>query len=512
MFGGIGDRRLVLVLPLVLLLPCLVLLLTTGFNGLYGQDPYAYFDYAMGPLREAFPDPRRLPPFFWPPGYPLLVRLAAVVLGETPFAGQSVSLIAGALIPLFTALLASEIWIFADAPRRVPLLAGLLVALVGLLWQSSIVVMADTAGLASATFGMWAVARSGRLRAARAPGATAWLLAAAGAMAFAVLNRWAYALVAIPCAGYALIVLAKADRPASAIRDACVASVIVVLILSPVLGPTWEVLSDSASAEGPPSFAGNLVVHSWDPLNAFQKEFETVDGVQRYRLTNGLYYLLMPAHHHYLTPLLAAFLIPGIWAVVRRRSLAVRWLVVGWAAMVWLFLVGDPYQNPRFTLGYLPAVGIIAAVGLNQVMQCGPVVRRIVLGIAGIGLVAMAHGGWARSVNLVQRKQADIATVRWVEARVPVNAQLLTFAITLTFLHESRLQIHELFVLGADDLVRLVQEEQPTYLLIDVANVESQWGNRSPGRNFHVLQELGGMDSLDTHRRFTLFRINRGGL
>src|SRR5438270_5552993 len=135
-----------------------------------------------------------LEPFFWPPGYPLLVALTSLVLGPIPLAGQLVSLVMGALVPVLTALLVRELW-----PRdpTLAVLAGALVALCGQLWQSSIVVMADTTGLTLATFSAWSLvryARSGRAR---------WLLFASAALAYAILARWIYGLIAIPFAVYA---------------------------------------------------------------------------------------------------------------------------------------------------------------------------------------------------------------------------------------------------------------------------------------------------------------------
>ena len=38
------------------------------FDGLYGQDPYAYYAYAVGPLTAALRQWQPVPPFFWPPG------------------------------------------------------------------------------------------------------------------------------------------------------------------------------------------------------------------------------------------------------------------------------------------------------------------------------------------------------------------------------------------------------------------------------------------------------------
>jgi hypothetical protein len=67
----------------------------TQFDGLYGQDTFAYFHYALA-LREAVAAGQAPPAFAWPVGYPFLVALAAVMTGPEPLAGQVVSMLAGA--------------------------------------------------------------------------------------------------------------------------------------------------------------------------------------------------------------------------------------------------------------------------------------------------------------------------------------------------------------------------------------------------------------------------------
>src|SRR5258708_6977085 len=84
-------------------------LLGQGFDGLYGQDPFAYYGYAIGPLRTALLGFRPWPPFFWPPGYPLLITLGSLPLGATPLIGQGISLLAGSLVTALTYALAREI-------------------------------------------------------------------------------------------------------------------------------------------------------------------------------------------------------------------------------------------------------------------------------------------------------------------------------------------------------------------------------------------------------------------
>src|SRR5262249_35149002 len=146
-------------LGLIVAVPAAGMAWQRGFDGLYGQDAYAYFEYAVRSVRDSLEHHTPLGPFFWPPGYPILVALASFVLGSTPLAGQAVSLAMGAVVPVFTALIVRELW---PTEPALAVLAGVLAAMPGQLWQSSVVVMADTTGLALATFAAWALTRHAR--------------------------------------------------------------------------------------------------------------------------------------------------------------------------------------------------------------------------------------------------------------------------------------------------------------------------------------------------------------
>src|SRR5262249_55304604 len=183
------PRGAYLALPLLVLAPALVFITLRRFDGLYGQDSFAYYDYALGPLRNALVHGTAWPTFFWPPGFPLLVALASFAIGNV--AGQVVSMAMGALVPLLPALVVRDL---QPRQRWLPLLAGALVALCGQMWQSSMVLMADTTGLAMALLAAWAVARYGRQP------HVAWLLLASAAIVLALLSRWIYGLVAVPLA------------------------------------------------------------------------------------------------------------------------------------------------------------------------------------------------------------------------------------------------------------------------------------------------------------------------
>jgi len=530
-------RRSPVVLYLLLGLPILFvgLAVLPRFDGLYGQDPYAYYDYATGPLREALLQLQLPPPFTWPPGYPLLVALASLLLETTPLAGQIVSLLAAALVPVFTALLAYEVWsrrldrviesqgagkwgpssgyhVSRFTFHTVPLLAGLLAALVGQLWQSSVVVMADATGLAAATLGMWALARYGRDDAT--PFSLTWLLLAAVALAFAILARWAYALVAIPATAYAVLLLARQERR-RALGHGLAAALVVVAVLSPMWLPalrTWA----AAGGEALP-FAVDLHVYSWSPLNALRREFVTADGLLSYRWPNGLWYALAPAHRFYFTPLLAPLLLPGLWAVLRRRAAAPLLLLVGWAAVITLFHAGAPWQNFRFNLAHLPALAILLAIGaattanwLAGRLQNGAARRLALLLLAGYllaGMLLMAYGGRALTRGFIDRKNADLALVRQVEAAVLPDADLVTFGLTLTFQHSSHLPTYEIFYLDEPALAALTRSGRPLYLLLDLENVQRQWVGRPPEVNYRWLQENTTLRPSAALAPYTLFEV-----
>ena len=85
--------NVLLVLPALLLAaPASAIAINRGFDGLYGQDAYAYFDYATQSVRQSILHLTPLDAFFWPPGYPILVALASLAIGPVPLAGQLVDL------------------------------------------------------------------------------------------------------------------------------------------------------------------------------------------------------------------------------------------------------------------------------------------------------------------------------------------------------------------------------------------------------------------------------------
>src|ERR1041385_6818373 len=71
-------------------------ILIARFDGLYGQDAFAYLDYTRQIIAGKLTGP-----FYWPLGYPLVAALFTLILRNPVIGGQAASVIlASAIVPL----------------------------------------------------------------------------------------------------------------------------------------------------------------------------------------------------------------------------------------------------------------------------------------------------------------------------------------------------------------------------------------------------------------------------
>ncbi len=285
-----------------------------GFDGLYGQDAFGYVNYALGPLRAALAGGDGVPAFGQPPGFPLVIAALSFLVGPDGRIGLGVSVVAGALVPVATGLLASEALGRRVGGGRaviaVPLAAAVVAALPGQLWQSSAVAMSDTLSIALATTGAWAACRYGRTGHGR------WLLLAAACVAAAIDTRWVYGLVAVPIAVVALLGVRPVWKTGRrrAVGQVAGAVLIVGLVMAPVAVPMGLAIVGGT----PVPFSADFGAYPWDPLNALRTSFESSDGRLTYATTSGSFYLGQVVAPYWFGP-------PGLLAI--------------WGA-VWVFTAG----------------------------------------------------------------------------------------------------------------------------------------------------------------------------
>jgi 4-amino-4-deoxy-L-arabinose transferase-like glycosyltransferase len=479
------------------------------FDGLYGQDPYGYYGYALQ-VEQSIRSLQLPPWYYWPMGYPLLVAAGFALAGAAPLAAQSVSMAAGAGVVVLTwalcrALLRQE-GLLAEA-RAGAVVAGLVALACGQLWQWSVTIMADAPALCWACLAAWALVRYARELRWR------WLALCAAGLAFALTTRWVYGLLAGPLAAYWLVAvwrLADGGARRAALRHLLAGALLGLALLAPQL---------LVSAAYPQGIVAHQWLTGWSPLNALRSSFVTVDGRAEYPLPVALFYARAAASPRFMAPPLTVLLVLGLLGIVRLRLWRTGALALGWGGLMYAFLSGIPYQNMRFALALLPPAAVVAGTGYALAAGRMPgrwrlaLIAWVALGV-GVGLFYSAGvlGEQAR------RKDADLAVARWAAAQVAPGAHVLAFEITLTLRHYTALDVHELFDATPADLEMLSDDERPLYVLVDVADLREQWQGRPPERNYRWLRQGPGLDQLGRMGAYTLFRVGhsaqarRGGL
>jgi hypothetical protein len=494
-----AGAALAMALGAMALVSMLVVVVAMRFDGLYGADSIAYFTYSTGPLRDSLLAGQPPPPFFWPPGYPVLVALTSLVMGMRPVSGQVVAMLAAAVVPILT-------WSFTRAflapvrgpgqARRIAVYAAVITALTGQLWQSGIVVMADTAGLAFACLSATALARYVET------GRRSVLCWSAAALTLALVTRWGFALLAMP---WVLCVLVSGPAR-RALRDGAAAAIVGAALLAPMA--VLVATLDSPPGLTVPSYAGDLAAYSWNPVNAFRTEFETGDGHLAYERTNGWYYLAVPVHWYYLTPLLVPAVVLGIAAIVRAGTWPAGAVLIGWPLVFYAFHAGAPWQNFRFPLAYLPPLAALAGLGVDVAMRWLTPGRRPLLAAAFAAVLVLKAGAafWL-CYTFVERKNVTVELVRQVESGLPDDAVLLTFNYTDVFRYYGRLDVRELFTQSSASVDALASGPRPVYLLVDPPDLQSQWRDKPPGRIYRALLEADRLEELGARGGLTLFLV-----
>ena len=492
-----------LALPTVLL--ALWVMVGWRFNGLYGQDPYAYYDFGVGPLRHFVLGGAALTPMFWPLGYPILITIASFLVGAVPPAGQIISLLGAAASVSLTYLLARDLLVEAGAEpalaRRTGVIGAVVMGGTGWLVQSSAQIMPDSVALATSLLSGWALVRW-----CRNDSSPAWLALAAAALAWSTVTRWGQGVLALVWLLAALPAIRS--RPSRFWRVLPWAALAGGVVLAVQL---WLVFTVPPAPDlGPLPFAGDLGLvqgNGWALPHLSQRAFLTADGAQHYALPNLLYYATAAFRPKYLSPIFAPPALFGAVIVATRYHRALS-LLVAWPAALLLFDAGLPEQNLRFVLAALPPVAILAGLGIAAAWDwVAPRWRPVLAGYLAIGLLVVVAVGLQDVDKVIAAHNADLQVARWTAETVPPGATTLSFGITLTLEHATHLRPQDLFELSVPELERLAANRRPLYLLVQVDQMEGQWALRAPGVDYRFLRRRFGLVRLGTLQGYTLFRV-----
>ncbi len=494
----LGQTRIELLLVTSLFVISLSLrlatVLPTHFDGLYGQDAYAYYDYAQQ-LNLDLRTGAALKPFFWPLGYPAILTIALSIGGNTPTIAQSVSILLGAALTPLIYILARQIGL----NRCVSIVAAAIMTVCGQALQSSLVIMSDIPALFWATLS--AILLTSYLT--QSDKALRWLILTAITLTLAIITRWIYLVLGLPF-GIALLIHWRWHiHWRHAFSALCVAFI--------VLLPQFLY-----SRTNPAPTLSHEWVQGWSPAHAFQNSFTNIDGHFDYAQINAIYYAQPFYDPYYLSPIFSVVLLLGLWTAMRRKSW-IGTLFGGWALLPYLFLAGIPYQNIRFPLIVMPAIAILIAQGLDTILaqlhrlhmetSSRTIIRSLLVILFVLGLLHM----WKRATEVttifINHQQQDKSAVDWASQHIPSGATVYAFGLTLALRQRTTLDVQELYYETPETLATKWQHGKVDYLLLNVWNVENQWVGRDLERSYHWLRDQRGLIRIGKSGYYTLYKV-----
>lgn len=503
---GVWQCAQRLLAPLILfglaLLPRLGWIAAYGFDGLYGQDAYAYYEYARAEF-DAWREWRAPPPFWWPLGYPTLINFAFALTGATIFSAQWITVLCGALVAPSAYLLTKE-----AAPREyanlAAWLAGAIVAVGAQLAQSSVVIMADAPALLWTTLAAWLLLRYRRMPRAKGCSVGTSLLASL-AVGMAIWTRWQNLIFG----GVWFAALAWAEYRSGVekwqgTKRMALAAGLGALVLLPQI--VYQIMFGAA-------LAGQSWLEGWSPANFFARTFDTVDGHFDYALPVAVFYAQVFFHPAYLAFPLTPFFMVGVGTfrqnvptprATGRVDLTPVILLLGWCATMYLFLAGIPYENFRFGLGFFVPVAVLAGIGAAYAWHAQR--ERIWRGalalimLASLTLMLAWHPRVLRPI--LDLKRRELEQVAWLQSQIPAQSLLYTMGVDGAVRVYSSLRVENIWNKSAAEILHT-----PAYLFIDVENLETQWRGRAPEQLYRQLRAAGVLRKVGESQGWTLFGI-----
>lgn len=460
----------------------------TQFDGLYGQDAYAYFDAA-----DRLAHGHSLGAFFWPGGYPLVLGAAFRLFSTNAAVGQLLNVMAGSV-------LAGLVYLLARTMRFIPsgsFVSGMIIAVSGQAVQSSVVIMSDIPALFWTVLSVLFLVTYERKRSGH------WLILAGIALSAAGITRWLYCCLAVSWGIFALLIIKQRKQWWHCLA-ACAAGLVLLLpqiIYSnstpfPVLSHAW--------------------IAGWSPHNALSRDFYNVDGHLSYPVSNLIFYTRPLYHAVYLSPIFTPLMLVGVAGLLWKRIFAKAALLITWLIIPLTFLVGIPYQNIRFALVTIPAMALLTGAGLSIIItllrertRIRPVRRAVIalIGLAcGMGIIHMGLTASQYTRQFIEQQQHDKEVTTWAARFIPEGSTVYSFGLTLALRHYTSLTVLELYNETPASLANAQAENAHTFVLVNPWNLQNQWQGREPLLAFEWLRDERGLRRLARINNFVLYR------
>jgi 4-amino-4-deoxy-L-arabinose transferase-like glycosyltransferase len=469
------------------------------FDGLYGQDSYAYYWQAVEIWNGLTGRPAPAWPFagqglyHWPVGYHLQI-IAGFLLGPGAAGGRAITRGLAALAPALTGALGLVLWRGGSSGARLAagLAAGGVLLSAGIYERLGLALMADVPSVAWLVAGAlcWALA----LRAPAGAGAAGRRAVAAGlAIGLAILTRYNAALILAPLLVYTVAV----GRQASAGRGALARLLALAAggCALPLLAQAGYLLTH------PAAHVDTGALGDWSAANFLANTVRTSDGVATFAHPPAVFYLIDPLRDTavgFLSPLYLPALALGVVTLWRRERPA-AWLLLTWWAVWGLFLSGIPYEAHRFVIAFLPPLAVAIGVGVGAAVERlrglarrgGPArgesgtapavagaLAALVLLAAVAGAVQSGRGAQGQAAEQARIKEGELGVVRAAQAAVagqPGPPGVVAFGLSAALYHYTGWPVLDFFNNDTPVIGRALAGAGPRLVILPEASMATQW-------------------------------------
>jgi len=434
------------------------------FDGLYGQDAYAYAEYSKL-FYNSIINFKVPPNFYWPIGFYFFSTIFSLVTaGKTALSSLLVSLNAGALTAGFMFLLCYEVIrrYYSDGKaKKYSFAAGLIICFAGITTKQSVVIMSDSLGLLFITISALYLIKYLNEQNRR------YLVFCFSAFSLGLITRYANGLF-IPVIIPVLFSVYRNSKDKKQISfDILLGTIIGFIIFLPQLlyiikfgipyfqykgeAPTWSA--------------------SWSPLNIFRSDFATFDGTQHYRFINGIFYS-SPVFHPLFLSLFGLSFLFGFFKSFKKMRGVVLIFLLSWIAVYVIYLSGNPFQSIRYTLSFFPPLIILSVFGVAEIN-----IKQIYKSLfIIIGLLLITGYSFYDFSKFAERKSKEMECVEWLQKNVQPGSNVFTFEITGAVNYYTGLNAKEYFNYNYSDIKQLTDTtKEKTYMLLPVERINKQW-------------------------------------
>lgn len=461
--------------PFYFALSCLLLAVGLGYNGLYGQDAHAYFQFSQN-IRAVIWEGATPNHFFWPVLYPFLGAILSPLTTSQALVLQGISLLSLATVAYLIYRLLQQQEEGTEEHTRAYVFIAFCLAPTPLLYAFN--TMADSLTVAFVMMSFFASFRFHQSN------KNAFFLLAAGTAFAAFLTRYAAAVVVvIPCLWLCYLLVS---------RKKWLLIVLSALLLAFIALPHFWLKGVEEQA------LSHHWLANWDFRNFFRSEFQTIDGLHTFPRPNITFILQHLIHPRFLC--MGILLLPFI----RKQDIMLPYqkTLLASALLYAFFLGGITYQSNRYLLLNYPIFILLLYPAFTRLISFLKakhkwLSRMFLLGAASLQVLFFIY--YVRP--FYQRNQLEQAIVQ--ELKQQDTSNVYSFGV------ESALESYKI----PQSIHSLWEKPYPSFeqdalVIFNLQANREQWKGRNPMINWNKLRSEYQLTKLKVWKDgWELFRV-----